>query len=182
MAFITRINLFQFVTFRPLHYTSFESVEMSLRVNRASVSCICWYRPPPSKTNKMLNSTFLREFPELLSSHADCRRDVSFLGDLNFHFEDCSDPQANRLKLCKTISDCSSLSAYSLTVVASFSTGSWFAARRALCPWKGYRTMPAFRTTTSSSAVWLSPSLHLPHGSWRLGTSELCGHLASGLM
>lgn len=63
-----------------------------------SLSCICFFWPPPSKANKLLNSTFLREFPELLSSYADSRCDVSFLGDLNFHFDDCSDPQVDRLK------------------------------------------------------------------------------------
>ena len=54
IAFVTRTNLSEFVTFRPLDYTSFESVEMSLRVNDAFVSCICLYRPPKSKTNKLL--------------------------------------------------------------------------------------------------------------------------------
>ena len=97
MAFITRINLSKVVTFRPLDYTSFESVEMSLRVNRAFVSCTCLFRPPPIKTNTLLNFTFLREFPGLLSSYADCRCDVSFLGDFNFYFDDCFDPQVNRL-------------------------------------------------------------------------------------
>ena len=54
IALVTRTNLSEFVTFRPLDYTSFESVEMSLRVNDAFVSCICLYRPPKSKTNKLL--------------------------------------------------------------------------------------------------------------------------------
>lgn len=49
--------------------------------------------PPPSKTNKLVNSTFLQEFPELLSSYADSRIEVSFLGDLKFHFDDSSDTQ-----------------------------------------------------------------------------------------
>ena len=98
IAFITRTNLSKFVTFRPLDCTLFESVEMSLGISRASVSFVCLYRPSPSKTSKLLNSTFLHEFPELLSSYADCRCYVSFLGDFNFHFDDCSDPQVNWLK------------------------------------------------------------------------------------
>ena len=36
IAFITRTNLSKFVTFRPLDYTSFESVEMSLGISHAS--------------------------------------------------------------------------------------------------------------------------------------------------
>ena len=83
IAFITRTDLSKFVTFRPLDYTSFESVEMSLRIHRACVSCVCVYRPNPSKTNKVLTFTILGEFPELFSSYADCRCDVSFLGDFN---------------------------------------------------------------------------------------------------
>ena len=92
IALVTRTNLSKFITFRPRDYASFESVEMSLRIYRASVSCILLYRPPLSKTNLMLNSTSLREFSEVFSSYADCRCDVSFLGDFNFHFDYCSDP------------------------------------------------------------------------------------------
>ena len=60
ITFITRTNLSRFVTFRPLDYTAFESVEMSLTINRVCGSCVCFYKPPLNKTNKLLNSTFLR--------------------------------------------------------------------------------------------------------------------------
>ena len=86
-------------------------------------------------------------------------------------------------KLHWAISDCLSLSANPLTVVAILWTGSVMSAmRRALCLWKEYRTMPAFQTTMSLSAVWLSPSVHLPRGSWCLRTLGLCGYLTSRLM
>ena len=62
ITFITRPNLSRCVTFRPLDYTSFESVDMSLRISRVCLLCFL-YRLPPSKTNKFLNSTFIREFP-----------------------------------------------------------------------------------------------------------------------
>ena len=41
---------------------------------------------------------FLEEFPELLSQYADSRRDVVYLGDFNFNYDDSSDGQVNRLK------------------------------------------------------------------------------------
>ena len=59
---------------------------------------VCLYRPPPSKRNKLTNSMFLEEFPELLSQYADSRRDVLYLGDFNFHYDDSSDGQVSRLK------------------------------------------------------------------------------------
>jgi hypothetical protein len=98
IAFITRTSLSSFTSFRALDYTSFECVEMRLTVNSTSACVVSLYRPPPSKTNKLVNSAFLREFPELLLNYTDRRCDVSFLGDFNFHFDDCSDPQVNKLK------------------------------------------------------------------------------------
>ena len=41
---------------------------------------------------------FLKEFPELLSQYADSRRNVVYLGDFNFHYDDSSDEQVSRLK------------------------------------------------------------------------------------
>ena len=41
---------------------------------------------------------FLKEFPELLSQYADSRRNVLYLGDSNFHYNDSSDIQVSRLK------------------------------------------------------------------------------------
>ena len=63
-----------------------------------SLVFVCLYRPPPSKRNKLTNSKFLEEFPELLSQYADSRRNVLYLGDSNFHYNDSSDIQVSRLK------------------------------------------------------------------------------------
>ena len=41
---------------------------------------------------------FLKEFPELLSQYADSCRDVVYLGEFNFHYDDSSDGQVSQLK------------------------------------------------------------------------------------
>ena len=41
---------------------------------------------------------FLEEFSELLSQYADSRSDTVYIGDSNFHYDDCSDGQVSRLR------------------------------------------------------------------------------------
>ena len=41
---------------------------------------------------------FLEEFSELLSQYASSRSDIVYIGDFNFHYDDCSDGQVNRLR------------------------------------------------------------------------------------
>ena len=41
---------------------------------------------------------FLEEFSELLSQYASSRSDTVYIGDFNFHCDDCSDGQASRLR------------------------------------------------------------------------------------
>ena len=96
IGFITRLSL---SSYKPLPYSSFESVELKLSMSNISASFVCLYRPPPSESNKLLNSSFLREFPELLSAYAHTRGDVSFLSDFNFHYDDSSDSQVSILKM-----------------------------------------------------------------------------------
>ena len=62
------------------------------------VSVVCLYRPPPNKRNKLTNSLFLEEFSELLSQYADSSSDTVYIGDFNFHYDDCSDGQISRLR------------------------------------------------------------------------------------
>ena len=95
---VTRTTVSACVSFRALDYRSFEAVEMRLSLDHVSVVFVCLYRPPPSKRNKLTNSVFLKEFPELLSQYADSRRDVVYLGDFNCHYDDSSDGQVSHLK------------------------------------------------------------------------------------
>ena len=63
-----------------------------------SVSVISLYRPPPSKQNKLSNKMFFEEFPTLVSEYSHARRDLAFIGDFNFHFEDSSSGDVDQLK------------------------------------------------------------------------------------
>ena len=84
-------------SFRTLDYRSFEAVEMRLSLIHVSVVFACLYQPPPTKRNKLTNSMFLEEFPEFLSQYGDSLRDVVYLGDFNFHYDDSSDGQVSVL-------------------------------------------------------------------------------------
>ena len=94
---VFRARLSSCISCKRLPHTSFEVAELKLSVKQVSTTCICIYRPPPSKRNKLTNSAFLQEFPELLTGFVNSC-DVSILGDFNFHFDDLSDPQVARLR------------------------------------------------------------------------------------
>ena len=79
-------------------FNSFESVELRLSNDSTSVSVICLYRPPPSKQYKLLNKMFFEEFPTLVSEYSHARRDLAFIGDFNFHFQDSSNGDVDQLK------------------------------------------------------------------------------------
>ena len=84
IGFVTRTTMSACISFRALDYRSFEAVEMRLSLDHVPVVFVCLYRPPPSKRNKLTNSMFLEEFPELLFQYTDSGRDVVYLGDLTF--------------------------------------------------------------------------------------------------
>ena len=126
-----------------------------------SLVFVCLYRPPPSKRNKLTNSKFLEEFPELLSQYADSSRDAN-LGDFNFHDNDSSDGQVSHLKTL--------LSDHSLTQLVNVPTHKcghildWVVVHtESTClSFEGVRDCPSlsdhkavFCTTMLSSARWL---------------------------
>lgn len=98
IAFVTRKCLSKCVSFKQLDYTSFDAIELRLTVDCVVTHCVCIYRPPPSEVNKLKNTMFLREFPELLSVYSGSHCDFSFIGDFNFHFDVATDSHVNRLK------------------------------------------------------------------------------------
>ena len=98
IAVVVKTCLSASLALKLLNYSTFECVELSLTLNQIAATCVCLYRPPPSKRNKLSNSSFLREFPELLSVYASARSDVFFVGDFNFHFDNSTDPQVNRIR------------------------------------------------------------------------------------
>ena len=73
IGFVTKTSLSTSSSFKPLDYTSFETLEMRLSFDHVSVPIVCLYRPPPSKRKKLTYCMFLEEFSELLSRYADSR-------------------------------------------------------------------------------------------------------------
>ena len=66
-------------------HNSFEIIQLSL-TSPQHVHFFCIYRPPPTKKNKLLNSDFLKEFPDLLE-HVNLLRGKSIiLGDFNIPY------------------------------------------------------------------------------------------------
>ena len=98
VGFVSRTSLSTSLSFKPLDYRSFEAVEMRLSFDHVSVATVCLCRPPPSKRKKLTNSMFLEEFSELLSQYTDSHSDTVYIGDFNFHYDDCSDGQVSRLR------------------------------------------------------------------------------------
>ena len=98
IAIMFKSALSDSISMHPLPVNSFESVELRLSNDSTSVSVICLYRPPPSKQNKLSNKTFFEEFPTLVSEYSHARRDLAFIGDFNFHFEDPSNGDVDQLK------------------------------------------------------------------------------------
>ena len=103
------------LSFRDVDYRSFEAVEIQLSLDHLSVVVfLCLYRPTPGKRSNLTNSMFLEEFPELLFQYTDSGRDVVYLGDFDFHYDDSSDGQVSGLKTL--------LSDHSLTQIVNVPT------------------------------------------------------------
>ena len=98
IAIMFKSALSDSISMHPLPFNSFESVELRLSNDSTSVSVICLYRAPPSKKNKLSNKMFFEEFPTLVSEYRHARRDLAFIGDFNFHFEDSSNGDVDHLK------------------------------------------------------------------------------------
>ena len=98
IAIMFKSALSDSISMHPLPFDSFESVELRLSNDSTSVSVICLYRPPPSKRNKLSNKMFFEEFPTLVSEYSHARRDLAFIGDFKFHFEDSSNGDVDQLK------------------------------------------------------------------------------------
>ena len=51
---------------------------------------MCMYRPPPSRKNKLTDSLFSEQFPDLIDTCNSLRGQICIIGDMNIHY-DCSD-------------------------------------------------------------------------------------------
>ena len=70
----------------PFQHTSLELVQFTLNTPH-TVHIFCLYRPPPSRKNKLLDSTFLSELPDLLDYCNQLRGKSVIVGDLNVHYD-----------------------------------------------------------------------------------------------
>ena len=75
-------------------FTSFEAMDLDVRVGSDFIRLIVVYRPPPSKKNKATSNTFFAEFGTLLESAVVSPGRLLILGDFNFHMEDETDRDA----------------------------------------------------------------------------------------
>ncbi|XP_072025193.1 uncharacterized protein [Amphiura filiformis] len=75
-------------------YTTFEYASIADPIN--GVQYIVIYRPPPSKENGFLQSTFLNEFESFISEVALMPRKVVIIGDFNIHVDMPYKPEVKR--------------------------------------------------------------------------------------
>jgi len=78
--------------------TSFEYFETKFTSHQGDIHFVCVYRPPPSKKNKLKLSTFVDEFTDFIHTKENARGKLLIFGDINIHFDQASDTEANKIK------------------------------------------------------------------------------------
>eukprot|EP00745_Piridium_sociabile_P027300 TRINITY_DN439_c0_g1_i27.p1 TRINITY_DN439_c0_g1~~TRINITY_DN439_c0_g1_i27.p1 ORF type:complete len:1128 (+),score=135.82 TRINITY_DN439_c0_g1_i27:139-3522(+) len=76
---------------------SFELCHVRLTLPQRCLHFFCVYRPPPNRKNKLSDSMFLEQFPDLLELVNTLSGDIVLLGDFNFHFDCPSNPSTSKL-------------------------------------------------------------------------------------
>ena len=80
---------------KPCEYQAMECLECLIATNSQSVRFVVIYRPPPKKGTPN-TAVFLKEFNDLLNDLTLSSGRLLMVGDLNFHFENLSDPATKR--------------------------------------------------------------------------------------
>ena len=81
----------------PFCHTSFELIHATLTLTQKTLHFYTLYRPPPDRKNKLTDSLFFEQFPDLLE-HCNSLAGNSFiLGDFNFHYDCLLNPYTSRL-------------------------------------------------------------------------------------
>ena len=91
------------ITFRStfdFNHESFELAQMSLTSRKEVIDFLCIYcsGPKSANKNKLTDSLFLDQFPELLDYCNVLHGKLCILGDLNFHVKNPNNRSASRLK------------------------------------------------------------------------------------
>lgn len=68
-------------------YSHFELLECNVAVQKNRFRLFVVYRPPPSRTNKLKNSTFFDEWTEFIDRLAVIQEELIITCDLNFHLD-----------------------------------------------------------------------------------------------
>ena len=93
LAVIFRDTLSTNLTFKTkfdFDHSSFELIQVSVTLQTSALHFLCMYRPPPSRKNKLTDSLFSEQFPDLIDTCNSLRGQICILGDMNIHY-DCPD-------------------------------------------------------------------------------------------
>ena len=93
LAVIFRDTLSTNLTFKTkfdFDHSSFELIQVSVTLQTSALHFMCMYRPPPSRKNKLTDSLFSEQFPDLIDTCSSLRGQICILGDMNIHY-DCPD-------------------------------------------------------------------------------------------
>ena len=100
IAVLYRDNLHNCVTISSKEHSaeSFESCETQVNYTDQSLTVLCLYKPPPSKTNQLKTTQFMSDISELMEDLATTCLKLVVLGDISLHFDSNSDPNVKSLK------------------------------------------------------------------------------------
>ena len=87
---IYRTSLHDHLTFKTkfsFAHSSFELVQVSVTLQHKVLHFFCLYRPPPSRRNKLKDSMFTDQLPELLDYTNTLHGHICLTGDANIHFD-----------------------------------------------------------------------------------------------
>ena len=93
LAVVFRDTLSTNLTFKTkfdFDHSSFELIQVSVTLQTSDLHFMCMYRPPPSRKNKLTDSLFSEQFPDLIDTCNSLRGQICILGDMNIHY-DCPD-------------------------------------------------------------------------------------------
>ena len=90
LAVIYKNSLATHLTFKSdfnFNHVSFELVQVSVTLQYTALHFVCLYRPPPNHKNKLTDSMFLEQFPDLLDMCNSLHGQLCILGDINIHYD-----------------------------------------------------------------------------------------------
>ncbi|KAK6177246.1 hypothetical protein SNE40_015382 [Patella caerulea] len=96
VAVIARDNLNVKVNRNHQQISSFESMDLSVKLSPELIRLLIVYRPPPSKKNNQKLKTFFDDFSSLLEWAVTLPGWLVILGDFNFHIDNSSCPDAKK--------------------------------------------------------------------------------------